>query len=124
MARSPTTWPASERVECPCQKSADGPPDQVLDTADQDSNIGSRSPVTSPHVPAAQEQPLVLPQLGQAWHEPARCIWTPQVMQYGASECVTAATGTGASSSADRVDADGIDGGSGTTSWPVLVSMT
>jgi hypothetical protein len=29
----------------------------------------------------AQLQPLVLPQLGQAWHEPARCIWTPHCMQ-------------------------------------------
>ena len=35
--------------------------------------------------PAAQLQPLVLPQLGQAWQEPARCIWTPHCMQYGAS---------------------------------------
>ena len=33
-----------------------------------------------------QLQPLVLPQLGQAWQEPARCIWTPHCMQYGASE--------------------------------------
>ena len=32
-----------------------------------------------------QLQPLVLPQLGQAWQEPARCIWTPHCMQYGAS---------------------------------------
>ena len=28
-----------------------------------------------------QLQPEVLPQLGQAWQEPARCIWTPQSMQ-------------------------------------------
>ena len=28
-----------------------------------------------------QLQPLVLPQLGQAWQEPARCIWTPHCMQ-------------------------------------------
>ena len=33
---------------------------------------GSGSGVT-----AAYEQPLVVPQLGQAWHEPARCICTP-----------------------------------------------
>ena len=28
-----------------------------------------------------QLQPDVLPQLGQAWQEPARCIWTPHCMQ-------------------------------------------
>jgi hypothetical protein len=28
-----------------------------------------------------QLQPEVLPQLGQAWQEPARCIWTPHCMQ-------------------------------------------
>ena len=27
----------------------------------------------------------MVPQLGQAWHEPARCIWMPHCMQYGAS---------------------------------------
>ena len=32
-----------------------------------------------------QLQPLVLPQLGQAWHEPARFIWTPHCMHIGAS---------------------------------------
>jgi hypothetical protein len=31
--------------------------------------------------PAPQLQPLVLPQDGQAWHEPARCICTPHCMQ-------------------------------------------
>ena len=31
--------------------------------------------------PVGYEQPLVLPQLGQAWQEPARCIWTPHCMQ-------------------------------------------
>jgi hypothetical protein len=30
---------------------------------------------------AHQLQPLVLPQLGQAWQEPARIIWTPHCMQ-------------------------------------------
>ena len=30
-------------------------------------------------------QPLVEPQLGQAWQEPARCICTPHVMHMGAS---------------------------------------
>lgn len=32
-----------------------------------------------------QLQPLVFPQDGQAWHDPARCIFTPHCMQYGAS---------------------------------------
>jgi hypothetical protein len=32
-----------------------------------------------------QLQPLVLPQLGQAWQAPARCIWTPHIMHMGAS---------------------------------------
>jgi hypothetical protein len=32
------------------------------------------------------EQPLVVPQLGQAWQEPARIIWTPHCMHIGASE--------------------------------------
>src|SRR3954467_11328515 len=32
-------------------------------------------------------QPLVLPQLGQAWQLPARIICTPHCMQYGASAC-------------------------------------
>ena len=36
----------------------------------------------------SQLQPLVLPQDGQAWHEPARCICTPHCMQYGASTLV------------------------------------
>ena len=39
---------------------------------------------TAPSVPedvTPQLQPLVLPQLGQAWQEPARCIWTPHCMQ-------------------------------------------
>lgn len=35
--------------------------------------------------PRAQLQPLVLPQLGQAWHEPARFICTPHCMHIGAS---------------------------------------
>ena len=33
-----------------------------------------------------QLQPLVLPQLGQAWHEPARFICTPHCMHIGASD--------------------------------------
>jgi hypothetical protein len=32
-----------------------------------------------------QLQPLVEPQLGQAWHEPARIICTPHCMHMGAS---------------------------------------
>src|ERR671910_138826 len=36
-----------------------------------------------------QLQPLVLPQDGHAWQEPARCICTPHCMQYGASAWVT-----------------------------------
>ena len=59
-------------------------------------------PVFPPQVEASppdQLQPLVLPQLGQAWHEPARCICTPHCMQYGASAwdtCVRIGAGTGA----------------------------
>src|SRR5690606_16117806 len=41
------------------------------------------------NTPEIQLQPEVLPQLGQAWQEPARCIWTPHCMQYGASLCWT-----------------------------------
>ena len=37
-----------------------------------------------------QLQPLVEPQLGQAWHAPARCIWTPHCMHIGASDLYTA----------------------------------
>ena len=29
----------------------------------------------------AYEHPLVAPQLGQAWHEPARCMMSPQTWQ-------------------------------------------
>ena len=36
-----------------------------------------------------QLQPLVVPQLGQAWQEPARCIWMPHCMQMGASMSFT-----------------------------------
>ena len=32
-----------------------------------------------------QLQPLVLPQLGQAWQLPARIIWTPHCMHIGES---------------------------------------
>jgi hypothetical protein len=41
---------------------------------------GAETPVTFPDR-LHQLQPLVLPQLGQAWQEPARCIWTPHIMQ-------------------------------------------
>ena len=37
-------------------------------------------------VACLQLQPLVLPQLGQAWHEPARIMVTPHCMHIGASE--------------------------------------
>src|SRR4051812_2428710 len=81
---------------------------------------------------ACQLQPLVLPQLGQAWHEPARCIWTPHCMQYGASETVLAAVDFGAGatgvvsvrSRSSSVMADSTDGGSGGISDPCTVSMT
>ena len=68
----------------------------------------------------------MLPQLGQAWQEPARCIWMPHCMQSGA---LTSATGFGAlasrrSSSSASVEALSIDGGSGVTSWPWMVSVT
>ena len=48
-----------------------------------------RSPRTSGRggCGGGQLQPLVLPQLGQAWHEPARIIGTPHCMHIGAS-CV------------------------------------
>ena len=39
----------------------------------------------SSELPSGQLQPLVLPQLGQAWQLPARIICTPQVMHIGAS---------------------------------------
>ena len=41
---------------------------------------GAQTPVTSTDR-QHQLQPLVLPQLGQAWQLPARCIWTPHCMQ-------------------------------------------
>ncbi|MEY4158756.1 MAG: hypothetical protein RL743_1251, partial [Actinomycetota bacterium] len=40
--------------------------------------------------PLCQEQPEVEPHDGHAWHEPARCIWTPHCMHIGASLCFTA----------------------------------
>ena len=41
-------------------------------------------PISGPNA-VAQLQPLVLPQLGQAWQEPARIIVTPHCMHIGAS---------------------------------------
>ena len=42
-----------------------------------------------------QLQPLVEPQLGQAWHEPARIICTPHCMHIGASLARGVARGIG-----------------------------
>ena len=65
------------------------------------------------------EQPLVEPQLGQAWQLPLRIICTPQVMHIGASWLDDAGSGTPAvSGTSSRVEADGIEIGSGSTSWP------
>jgi hypothetical protein len=50
-----------------------------------DRNVtGAETPVTLIDR-SHQLQPLVLPQLGQAWHEPARIICTPHCMHMGAS---------------------------------------
>src|SRR5881398_804849 len=90
---------------------------QVWDAAASSLLKGGRGK-TAP--PPTQLQPLVLPQLGQAWQEPARCIWTPHCMHMGASEWLDFRTG-GASATAVRgVDsvrsssdeADSIEGGS------------
>jgi hypothetical protein len=43
-------------------------------------DISREIPVTS-DATSHQLQPEVLPQLGQAWQEPARTIWTPHCMQ-------------------------------------------
>ena len=67
-----------------------------------------------------QLQPLVLPQLGQAWQLPARCICTPHCMQYGrigvthrgGARGGRGAAGAGAGSSSSNVRADSIEGGS------------
>ena len=45
----------------------------------------ARHPLQS-DVTLRQLQPLVEPQLGQAWQAPARCIWTPHCMHMGASD--------------------------------------
>src|SRR5690606_24862452 len=102
------------------------------------------------NTPEIQLQPLVLPQLGQAWHEPARCICTPHCMQYGAStlalvRCTAggwsaccgarSASVTPARSSSDGSfgapfvsnsvgDDESIDGGSAGTSCPWRVCTT
>jgi hypothetical protein len=56
------------------------PADRIRDIADRIPDIRDRIPGTL-NDRLHQLQPLVLPQLGQAWHEPARCIWTPHCMQ-------------------------------------------
>ena len=44
----------------------------------RDEGAGSTGPLARPSgLTGVYEQPLVVPQLGQAWQEPARCIWTP-----------------------------------------------
>src|SRR3954466_12844870 len=83
-----------------------------------------------------QLQPLVLPQLGQAWQEPARIIWTPHCMHIGASLWRTRSTpavgvwsllgASGARPSsieAARSPADGMLFGSAAMSDPVRVSI-
>src|SRR4051794_17573447 len=49
------------------------------------------------HLDDNQLQPLVEPQLGQAWQEPARIICTPHCMHIGASLARGVARGTAAS---------------------------
>ncbi len=46
----------------------------------------ARQPGGPAWVVSCQLQPLVEPQLGQAWQLPARIIWTPHCMHIGASE--------------------------------------
>ena len=44
-------------------------------------------PLCSSVVRSNYEQPLVAPQLGQAWQQPARCMMSPQTWQSTVSDC-------------------------------------
>ena len=73
--------------------------------------------------PPTQLQPLVVPQLGQAWQEPARCITTPHCMHIGASWLTVWASNLAVRvvevcTSATRLEADSTDGGSAGRSEP------
>jgi len=55
------------------------------DLGEEDDEQTVAAAATGAGVEADQLHPLVEPQLGQAWHEPARIIWTPHCMHMGAS---------------------------------------
>src|SRR4249920_3728752 len=63
------------------------------------------------------EQPLVAPQLGQAWHEPARCMMSPQTWQSTVSDArVTCVPGvSGGSDAGVMIAADGAWSSSGSS---------
>jgi hypothetical protein len=75
-------------------------------------------------VRSGQLQPLVVPQLGQAWHDPARIICTPHCKHIGASCALTEIRAGTDTSWAARADADSNDGGSGGNSDPWRDSTT
>ena len=72
---------ASRRVHLPCTRSSTvSASDSAIDCSLSRGYVGIGG-----HRLHHQLQPLVEPQLGQAWHEPARIICTPHCMHIGAS---------------------------------------
>ena len=65
-----------------------------------------------------QLQPLVVPQLGQAWQLPARCMVTPHCMHIGASWLTEAGAKVATRASASSVVTDSMEGGSEGISEP------